>query len=84
MATQVLNNTEVESTNVFRLGDILPKSQWAPYGTATPAFVKGSERGSNASAGDGDCLNGAIVALGMEAIAALVIYGGLQLWHMVR
>jgi len=84
MATQSLCNIEVESEQVFRLGDILPKSIWSPYRTASPAFVKGSERAADGGAGDGSCFSGAFVALALEAVAALGVYGIWQLWHILR
>ncbi len=84
MATQVIGKMEVESTDVFRLGDILPKSLWAPYRTAAPAYAKGSERASSGSAGDGSSITGAIMALALEAAAALGVYGIWQLWHFLR
>ncbi len=83
MATQVIGKMEVEST-VFRLGDILPKSFWTPYGSAIPAFVKGSEHASDGSAGDGNSIAGAIVAIALEAAAALGVYGIWQLWHFLQ
>jgi hypothetical protein len=84
MATQVLCKIDVESTTVFRLGDILPKSLWSPYRTAVPAFVKGSERAADGSAGDGSCFTGAFVAFALEAVAALGVYGVWQVWHLLR
>lgn len=84
MATQTLNQIEAESTNVFRLGDVLPKSLWTPYGSAAPAFVKGSERASNGSAGDGNSFSGAFVAIALEAAAALGVYGIWQVLHFLR
>jgi hypothetical protein len=81
MATQVLTKIQDESNNVFRLGDILPKSLWAPYRTATPAFVKGTERASDGRAGDGNCFTGAILAIAVEAVAVLGIY---VIWQVLR
>ncbi len=84
MATQIVTKTGIESNNAFRLGDILPRSLWSPYKTSTPAFVKGSERASDGSAGDGNCFTGAFVALAIEFVAALAVYGIWLLWHFVR
>lgn len=84
MATQVSRQIDVESIGALRLGDVLPNSLWAPYRTATPSFVKGSERASDGDAGDGNCINGAMVALAFEAVAAFVIYGIWQFVHLLR
>ncbi len=84
VATQALTKIEVESTNVFRLGDILPRTLWAPYRTAAPAYVKGSERAADANAGDGSCVTGAFAAFVFEAAAALAVYGIWQVLHFLR
>lgn len=83
MATQALNNLEVESTAVVRLGDVLPASLLDVYRDAVPAFVKGSERASDGSAGDGNSFNGAIVAIALEAAAAFAVFAVWQIWHLL-
>jgi hypothetical protein len=84
MATQVLTKIDVESTTVFGLGDILPRSLWAPYRTAAPAFVRGSERVADGSAGDGSCFSGAFVAIALEGAVALGVYGIWLVLHLFR
>jgi hypothetical protein len=81
MATQVLTKIQDESNDVFRLGDILPKTLWSPYRTASPAFVKGTERASDGRAGDGNSFTGAILAIAFEAVAVFGIY---VMWHVLR
>lgn len=83
MATQVLDKIEVDSSQVFRLGDILPRL-WSPYRTATSESVKDTEYGPEQSAEDGSCIKGAFVAISMEAGAALAIYGIWQVLHFFR
>jgi hypothetical protein len=84
MATQVLTKIQDESTNAFRLGDVIPASLSAFYRAAVPTFVKGTERASDGSAGDGNCFTGAILAIGIEAVAVLGIYVSWQVLHLVR
>lgn len=84
VATRVLNNMEVESTDPVRLGDVFPASLLEAYQSALPAFAKGSERASDGSAGDGHCFSGAFVAIALEAVAVLGAFGIWQLWHFLR
>jgi hypothetical protein len=84
MATQALHNIEVESTNAVRLGDVLPASLLGLYRSAVPAFVKGSRRATDGRAGDGNCFNGAFVAIALEAVAALGVYAIWHFWHLLR
>ena len=84
MATQVLTKIQDESNDVFRLGDILPKSLWSPYRTVTPSFAKGTERASDRRAGDGSCFTGAILAITFEGVAVLGIYVIWQALHFIR
>jgi hypothetical protein len=84
MATQVFQKPDSGSTNVFRLGDILPNSASANCRAGIPASARGSERSSDGSAGDGSCFNGAIVAIAMEATAVLGLYGLWHIWHILR
>jgi hypothetical protein len=84
MATQALNQIEIESPTPFLLRDILPGPAWAPYGPGAPALMGETESVLSSSAEDGNCLKGALVALVLEGGAALGAFGIWQLWHLFR
>ncbi len=62
MASQVLSNFEIESSRSYMLRDIFAIPELAPPD-------------SESSANNGSCLRGLFVALGLEAAAAVFIYG---------
>jgi hypothetical protein len=84
MATQALNQFEIESPNDLLPGDILPCPAWVPYGAQAPALAGEAACVPTSSAADGNCLKGALVALALEAGAALGAFGIWQLWHLLR
>jgi|HubBroStandDraft_1064217.scaffolds.fasta_scaffold722036_1 hypothetical protein len=80
MATQALNQFEIESPNDLLLGD--PAS--VLYGARAPALAGAAECVSMHSAAGGNCMRGVLVALALEAGAALGAFGIWQLWHLLR
>ena len=84
MATQVLDNFENQSSKVFMLRDILPGPAWAPPMAKSPARAEETVRVSESSAEDGSCVKGMILAFGLEASGALIVYGLWQFWLSFR
>jgi hypothetical protein len=84
MVSQVLDQFEFESPNDFLLRDIPSGPAWAPYGTEAPALVGETEFLPTSSAADGKCVKGALVALALEAGAAICAFSIWQLWHLYR
>ncbi len=84
MATQALNQFELELPKPFLLRDILPGPAWAPYGPGATGLAGETEYLPAPTAEDGNCLKGASVALALEAGAALGAFGIWQLWHLFR
>ncbi|MGA2889751.1 MAG: hypothetical protein ABSE51_17020 [Terracidiphilus sp.] len=84
MATHVLQQFDAESSNVFKLGDILSGPAWATCRAGAPAFARGSDRASDGSAGDGSCFNGAVVAIAMEVSVVIGVYGLWHVWLILR
>jgi hypothetical protein len=84
MATQALQQFEVESTKTLRLGDMLPKRVWTIFGSTAPAFARGRERACDADAADGNIIHGVVVAFCLEVAAAFAIYGIWHVWHILR
>jgi hypothetical protein len=83
MATQVLQEFEVESSKVFRLGDILPGPAWAAYSPEAPALPS-DEWISEKTTVDRGCLRGLMIGFAAEAVMALGVYAVWQVWHILR
>lgn len=66
------------------LRDILPGPAWAPSMADAPAFARATVCPPSASAEDGSCLKGMIVAFVLEAGVALIVYGLWQAWLSFR
>ena len=81
MATQVLNQFEIESSQPFMLRDILPGAAWAPYRASPRAVANELECAIDANEEDGNCVKGFVMAIGLEGAMAL---GVLCIWHFWR
>ena len=84
MVSQVLDQFEFESPNDFLLRDIPSGSAWAPYGTGASALAGEAEFLPTPSAADGKCVKGALVALALEAGAAIGAFSIWQLWRLFQ
>jgi hypothetical protein len=84
MATQALDQFEIESSNEFLLQDILFGPAWAPYRAGAPALAGETESVPTPSAADGICLRGVLVALALEAGAAMGAFSMWQLWRLFQ
>jgi hypothetical protein len=83
MATQVLNQFEIESSQPFMLRDILPGAAWAPYRAPTRAIANELECAIDANEEDGNCVKGFVVAIGLESAMALGVLGIWHFWHLM-
>jgi hypothetical protein len=84
VATQVLNQFEIESSQPFMLRDILPGAAWAPYRAPTCPIANEMECASDAIEEDGNCVKGFAVAIGLEGAMALAVFGIWHAWHLIR
>jgi len=82
--SQVLNNFEAERAKPFMLRDILPGPAWAPYQSRCLSFPGETEGVSDGDEDEGSCVKGSLIAIGLEGVTALAVYGVWLLWHMVR
>jgi hypothetical protein len=81
VATQVLNQFEIESSQPFMLRDILPGAAWAPYRAPTRAIANELECAIDAIEEDGNCVKGFVMAICLEGATALSVLG---IWHFWR
>lgn len=83
MASQALNQFEIEPPQPFMLRDILPGPGWAPYTASARPLARGASRAPDANADEGSCLKGVLVGIGLEGAVALGIWGLWQVWHLL-
>jgi hypothetical protein len=84
VASQALNQFEIESSQPFMLRDILPGPGWAPYTASARPPARRAIRVPHAGMDEGSCIKGTLVALGLEGAAALGAFGLWQIWHLIR
>jgi hypothetical protein len=84
MATQLINQFELELPQTFMLRDILPGPAWAPYQVQYRPSIEQIARPSTEKEEDGNCAKGFIVAIAMEGMLALGVFGIWHFWHLVR
>jgi hypothetical protein len=84
VATQVLNQIEIESSQPFMLRDILPGAAWAPYRAPARPAAKELECACTTNEEDGNCIRGFVVAVALEGAMALGVFAGWQVWHLIR
>jgi hypothetical protein len=84
MATQSINQFEMELPQTFMLRDILPGPAWAPYQPQPRPSIKVIARPSNERVDAGSCAKGLLVAIALEGTVALGVFGIWQLWHFIR
>ena len=84
MASQALNQLEIELPQPFMLRDILPGPGWAPYQPQYRSSIVEIDRASKQRVGEGSCAKGFLVAVAFEAAIALGVFGIWQLWHLIR
>jgi hypothetical protein len=84
VATQVLNQIEIESSQPFMLRDILPGAAWAPYRAPVRPAANELDCASPTSEEDGSCIRGFVVAVALEGAMALGIFSAWQIWHLIR
>ena len=84
MASQVLNQFEIESSQPFMLRDILPGAAWAPYRAPTRPLAAVTDCVSDANEKEGNGLKGLLVAIGLEGTMALGVFGLWHVWHLIR
>ena len=81
VASQALNQFEIESSEPFMLRDILPGAAWAPYRAPTRPSEAVTEGVSDTNEERGNCMRGFLVAIGLEGAAALGFFG---IWHALQ
>jgi hypothetical protein len=84
VASQVLNQFEIESSQPFMLRDILPGAAWAPYRAPTRPLAPDTDRVSDANEKGEKCLKGFVVAVCLEGAMALGVFGLWHVWHLIR
>ncbi len=80
MASQVLSEFQVESSEYVLPGDAISGPIWAPSAFEVPSLATPLE----SCAEDGSCVKGFFVAIGLETAMALGLYGIWQAWHILR
>jgi hypothetical protein len=81
VASQLLDELEIESPETFLLRDILPGAAWAPFGPEPCDLPSDMDFASEALIAEENCPRGILVAICLEAVAGLCIYGS---WHAFK
>ena len=84
MASQILQEFEIESFHASALADTYAAPLWAPSDGEADAFYEEADGLYVSRADSFRCAKGLMVALGLEAAAALCFYGLWHLWHILR
>ncbi len=84
MASPVLKKCEVNTFKASLLTDSTTIPVPAPSLREAPAFFDTEEFQSESSAGGINCAKGYLMAIGVEAVAALCLFGIWQAWHIFR
>lgn len=84
MASQVLNQIDMESSQPFMLRDILPGAAWAPYRAPAQPMAKDMDCASVAVEQEGNCVRGFLVAVCLECAMVAGGFGVWQVWHLIR
>jgi hypothetical protein len=84
VATQVLNQIEIEASQPFMLRDILPGAAWAPYRAPVRSAANELDCACTTSEAGGSCVKGFVVAVALEGAMALGIFSVWQIWHLIR
>jgi hypothetical protein len=84
VATQVLNQIEMESSQPFMLRDILPGAAWAPYRAQSSPAAEEMKSACEASEENGNCIRVFVMAVALEGAMALGIFSAWQIWHLIR
>jgi hypothetical protein len=84
MATQAVNQFEMELPQTFMLRDILPGPAWAPYQLQYRPSIAEAADPSNEIVEEGSCAKGFAVALALESTLALSVFGIWHFWHLIR
>jgi hypothetical protein len=84
VASQAIGKFEVEPTQPFMLRDILPGPGWAPYQASDRGRVGRNNCSSDGEVVPGSCVKGAVLAIVLESVAALTVYGAWHVWHLIR
>lgn len=84
MASQLLDELEIESTETFLLRDILPGAGWAPYGPEPCDLPSDMELASEALVEEENCPRAILVGICLEAVIGFSIYGACHAFHLVR
>jgi hypothetical protein len=84
MATQAVNQFEMDLPQTFMLRDILPGPAWAPYQLQYRPSSGEVAHPSDEKAEDGNCAKDFLVAIAMEGTLALGVFGIWHFWHLIR
>ncbi len=84
VASQTLNELEIDTSESFYLRDILPGAAWAPFGTDARELPNDMDYAWEARVEEENCPRGLMVALGIEFMAGLVAYGVWHAAHFIR
>jgi hypothetical protein len=83
VASQVLEQYEVEAFHASARANSYAAPSWASAVGDAPAFDEAADL-LESKANGFRCAKGLMVALGLEALAALCFYGVWHLWHILR
>jgi hypothetical protein len=82
MASQVLNNFEVETVRASRLMDIYSGRELGSFARKAPAFAEETDDTPSESSADGlGAAKGFLVAVGLQVALGVSIFGLWRLWH---
>jgi hypothetical protein len=84
VATHVLDDFEVESSQPFQPRDFSSGSERALSGSEAPPFAPETYCLQESSAEDGSCVKAILVATILEGAMVIGIYGLWKAWHLFR
>ena len=84
MTSQLLDELETHSSEPALLRDAPPATAWAPFSAESCDLPRDSDYASGAMVEEENCPRGVLVAVCLEAVVALGIYGGWHAVHLVR
>jgi len=84
VASQLLDELEIESSENFLLRDILPGAAWAPFGPEPCDLPSDIDFASEALVAEENCPRGILVGFCLEAVIGLCIYGGWRAFLLFR
>jgi len=84
VASQLLDELEIESPQPVLLRDILPGAAWAPFGPEASDLPRDIDYASEAVVEEENCPRGILVGACLEFAVALSLYGAWHALHLAR